>query len=161
MFLPVMLVSAAPPGRAVSATAPFDRICEVRSTPRETGNATHWRSEYLLAFTSSDPAFGGVEQVVFEPGCNGFPAASPCVLRVRHVPSATMNSLGSCEADGMDSPDYWEGTTTQSPGTSVHNRARNVMKGFGEFRGLEFRGEVIFTDGVGQLIGWIIETGGY
>ena len=158
MLLPVLLVSAAPPGRPVYAI--LGPVCEVWFTFRESGNAIHYRSEQYREFISSDPDVAGVQRIFIEPGCNGFPLASPCKGSGRLVPGATMKTDGSCAADGMNSPDYWEGPFTWNATTSAHNRLKGVAKGFGRFRGLEMRVELLLTEPE-QMVGWIIETGGY
>ena len=162
MLLPALLVSAAPPFRTFTATR-SNECLSVEGRFWQTGQAIHWRDgEALQQVASSDPAVNGVLSLFTPPGpgYNGFVDVSPGGGSFRIVLGAYMlDSSGACAAEGMDSPDYWEGIWRNNRGTWQHGCVSLVGKGYGQLRGLEMRAEYCYAPDV--LTGRIIETGGY
>ena len=170
LLLPVMLVSAAPPGRPFTITYWVGPSCWIQDNWWSTGNALHGRLENLEVVQFNDLDGGPVLGVVWNIAhLDGFLPASPVKGTARFVPWAPLvevPDLEPCPKELLPAvralTDYWEGTWTFSATTSPVNRIKGEAKGYGKFSGTLIRGEIQFRDPLPPLwVGTIIETGGH
>ena len=160
LVLPVMLVSAAPPGRPF--TVIYDgKDCFPPWIDRLTGNAIHSKGDSLAEVTFID--LGGIKGVAWAAEqYNGSLAGPPAQAFFRFVPGAHLGKhLPDCGAAAVLAlPDYWEGRLTFNQASSSAIRITGDAKGYGEYSGTLIRGELQFS-GPGPLtwVGTILETG--